>query len=289
MKNNVRSLPSIHNLPPLSTLTQQWEGITVEYSCMNAIGEFDFAMPKNTISVAFVPHNRVTWSVDGASTQTTALPPGSVFLYCEHDFVWHYREQISEYINITLDQQLLNQVAVENSVSTPVEIEHRVIFPDNTILYIAQLLKAEIFNEGLAGKIYTESLRNLLMIHLLRNYNRVWVKPQSGNKLLDTIKLKQVKDFIEEKLAENITIADMAAVVHISQFHFARAFKTATGESPHRYLTQRRIERAKVLLSVTRLAIAEVAYRVGFYNQSHFTAQFRKLTGVTPKQYRDCL
>lgn len=288
MRKIVRSLP-IHNLPSLSTLTQQGEGITVEYSCMKAIGEFDFAMPKNTISVAFVPHDRVTWSVDGATSQTTALPPGSVFLYCEHDFVWHYREQISEYINITLDQQLLNQVAVENSLSTPVEIEYRVIFPDNTILHIAQLLKAEILNEGLAGKVYTESLRNLLMVHLLRNYNRVRVKPQSGNKLLDTIKLKQIKDFIEENLAEDITIADMAAVVHISQFHFARAFKTATGESPHRYLTQRRIERAKILLSVTRLAIAEVAYRVGFYNQSHFTAQFRKLTKVTPKQYRDCL
>lgn len=285
----MRSLPLISNSLPLLTLTRQWESIAVEYSCMNAIGEFDFVMPKNTISVAFVPHDRVTWSVDGTSSQTTALPPGSVFLYSNRNFVWHYREQSSEYINITLDQNLLNQVAAENSVSTPVEIEHRVIFPDTTILHVAQLLKSEIINGGLAGKVYTESLRNLLMVHLLRNYNRAVVKPQLENKLLDTFKLNQVKNFIEEHLAEDITIADMAAVVHISQFHFARVFKTTTGESPHRYLTQRRIERAKVLLSVTRLAVAEVAYRVGFYNQSHFTAQFRKLTGVTPKQYRDCL
>lgn len=254
---------------------------------MSAIGEFDFAMPKNAISVAFAPHDRVVWSVNGGSSQTTPLPPGSVFLYAEHDFVWHYREQISEYINITLDQKLLDQVASENNLSTPVEIEHHVIFLDTTILQIAQLLKSEVTNGGLAGKVYTESLRNLLIIHLLRNYNRALLKPQSAR--IDTFKLNQVKDFIEEHLAEDLTIADIAAVVHISQFHFARAFKTATGESPYRYLTQRRIERAKILLSVTRLAVAEVAHRVGFYNQSHFTAQFRKLTGITPKQYRDCL
>jgi len=198
-------------------------------------------------------------------------------------------EQISEYINITLDQQLLNQVAAENSLSNAVEIEHRVIFLEATILHVAQLLKSEVINAGLAGKVYTESLRNLLMIHLLRNYSRALIKTQSGNRLLDTFKLNQVKDFIEEHLAEDLTSADMEAVVHVSQFHFARAFKTTTGESPYRYLIQRRIERAKVLLSVTCHSIAEVAYRVGFYNQSHFTAQFGNLTGVTPKQYRDCL
>jgi AraC family transcriptional regulator len=79
----------------------------------------------------------------------------------------------------------------------------------------------------------------------------------------------------------------MAAVVHMSPFHFARAFKAATGQPPHRYLTQRRMERAKILLSVTRLPVAEVANRVGFSNQSHFSAQFRRATGTTPKGYRE--
>ncbi|MGH2413676.1 MAG: hypothetical protein ACRDEA_08285 [Microcystaceae cyanobacterium] len=56
-------MKSINTQPP-SILKTEWDGITVEYGCLNAIGEFDFAMPKNAISVAFTPHNRVTWSVD---------------------------------------------------------------------------------------------------------------------------------------------------------------------------------------------------------------------------------
>jgi AraC family transcriptional regulator len=104
---------------------------------------------------------------------------------------------------------------------------------------------------------------------------------------LDTLKLNQLKEFIEEHLSEDLSIANMAAVVHTSPFHFARAFKAATGQPPHRYLTQRRMERAKILLSVTRLPVAEVANRVGFSNQSHFSAQFRRATGITPKGYRE--
>lgn len=273
--------------PPYSNLKAEWDGITVEYGCLDATGKFDFAMPAHAISVAFTPHDRVTWSVDGGTSQTNALPAGSVFIYSSRNFVWHYRERTSEYINIMLDQKLLGRIAADNGLSPQVELEHRVIFPDPTILHVAQLFKSEVMSPGLAGKLYTESLTNLLAVHLLRNYSGAVEKPALSDEPLDALKLNQVKDFIEERLGEDLTIADMAGVVHMSQFHFARAFKTATGQPPHRYLTQRRMERAKVMLSVTRLSVAEVAYRVGFYNTSHFTAQFRKATGTTPKAYRD--
>ncbi|WP_017316610.1 AraC family transcriptional regulator [Mastigocladopsis repens] len=275
------------NTQPPSILKAEWDGITVEYGCLNAIGEFDFAMPKHAISVAFAPHDRVTWSVDGSTTQTTALPAGSVFIYSDRNFVWHQRERESEYINLILDQKLLSQIAADNGLLPNVELEHRIIFPDPTILHIAQLFKSEVFNGGLAGQLYTDSLKNLLAVHLLRNYTGKPEKLSIEDSPLDAFKLNQVKDFIENRLAEDLSIADMANVVHMSQFHFARAFKTATGQPPHRYLTQRRMERAKVLLSVTRLPVAEVAYQVGFYNTSHFTSQFRKATGTTPKAYRD--
>lgn len=272
---------------PAFNLKACWENITVEYSCLEAIGEFDFAMPSAAISVAFLPHDRVTWSVDGNNSKTTPLPAGSAFIYSDRNFVWHERKRASEYINIWLEPKFLEQVALESSLSSPIELQHRVIFPDSTILHIAQMFKLELLNGGLAGKLYVESLRNLLAVHLLRNYNFTVAKPVLVNGALDAGKLNKVKDYIEDGLAEDLSISDMAAIVHMSQFHFARAFKTATGTSPHRYLTLRRMERAKVLLKVTRISIAEIAYGLGFANHSHFIAQFRKATGTTPKSYRD--
>lgn len=262
--------------------------MTVEYGLLESVGNFEFAMPKHAISVAFIPHDRVTWSVDGKK-QTTALPAGSAFLYGDREFVWHHREKASEYVTLYLNPNYLKQIAIENDLSEETQLTHRVIFPDPTITQVAHWFKGELLNEGLGGNLFAESLKNLLTVHLLRNYCESGM-PQKKlvvpGRALDAVKLKQIQDYIEEHLAEDMAIEDMAALVPMSQFHFARAFKAATGETPHKYLIQRRMERAKVLLTVTQLAIAEVAYRVGFSNQSHFTTHFRKATGVTPKDYR---
>jgi AraC family transcriptional regulator len=270
----------------VAILRREWDGLIVEYSRLDSVGEFDFAMPRQIVSVAFAPHREVTWSVDGQSRQTTSLPAGSAFVYGDREFIWHRRTKPSEYVNIALEPTLLQKIAADNGLSSTA-IAHRVIFQDPTILHVAQLLKAEVLSGGLAGNLYVESLRNLLAVHLLRNHTSIVVNPTIEN-LLDGLKLQHLKDYIEEHLAEELTLSTLADLVPISQFHFARAFKAATGEPPHRYVTQRRIERAKVLLAVTQLSAAEVAYQTGFSNQSHFTAQFRKLVGLTPKQFREC-
>jgi AraC family transcriptional regulator len=277
-------LPSVE--PAATILKNEWDGLQVEYGRLDTVGEFDFAMPQQAISVAFEPHDRVIWSVDGQQ-QRTNLPAGSVFLYGEREFIWHHRSKPSEYVNLVLDPDLLQQMAIEHGLSANTAIEHRVIFQDPTILHVAQLLKTEVLSGGLAGNLYVESLRNLLAVHLLRNHISGITEPKAEIVYLEGLRLKQLKDYIEDRLAEDLTIATLAALIPMSQFHFARAFKAAVGEPPHRYIMQRRMERAKVLLSVTRLSVAEISYQTGFANQSHFTTQFRKAIGLTPKQFRE--
>jgi AraC family transcriptional regulator len=250
-------------------------------------GASDVVITKQLVSVAFASQEQTTWRVDGGSSRTTPLPPGSVFLYSSREFVWSRWNQPTECVHMILDSNLISRVVQDSSLSSNIEIEYRAIFADPTILHLAQLFKSEILNGGIAGKLYTESLANVLAVHLLRNYSGLLVKPALPDEPLDALKLNQLKEFIEGHLSEDLSIANMAAVVHMSPFHFAHAFKAATGQPPHRYLTQRRMERAKILLSVTRLPVAEVANRVGFSNQSHFSAQFRRATGTTPKGYRE--
>jgi len=269
-------------------LRSEWDGITVEYGQMLETGEFDAEMPQQGIAVAFAPHDRVVWSVDGGDRQTTPLPPGSVFFYASRQLVWHHRDQASDWVHITLDPEYLNQIAADNGLPIDFQLKHQLFFLDPTILHIAQLLKTEVVSNGPAGTLLVESLRNVLAIHLLRNYGQAQQPIPQSDKRLSPFQTKRITDYIEEHLAEDLSLAMLAAIVPMSEFHFARLFKATIGETPYRYITQRRIERAKVLLSVTQLSVAEVAYRVGFANQSHFTAQFRKLVGTTPKQYREC-
>jgi AraC family transcriptional regulator len=281
-------MDSLEKPSQLTLLTKAWEGITIDYGRLDAVGEFDITMPKQAISVTFAPHDRVTWSFDGSSPKTTNLPVGSVFLYGDREFIWHQRERQSEYLNFHLEPTWLNTIATESGLPNT-QINPHVMFHDPTILHVAQLLRTEIQTGGMVGNLYVESLRNLLGIHLLRNYSDLTqpAKPESAH--ISGLQIQQIKDYIEDHLADELSIADLAALIPMSQFHFARAFKAAIGEPPHRYITQRRLEQAKVLLGVTQLSVAEIAYRVGFSNQSHFTAQFRKTIGATPKQYRDSL
>jgi AraC family transcriptional regulator len=99
-------------------------------------------------------------------------------------------------------------------------------------------------------------------------------------------RLARVLTCVESRLAERLHVAELAREASMSPFHFARMFKLATGHSPHQYIVLRRMEHAKQLLGATTLPIVQVARRVGFRTQAHFTGVFSRYAGTTPKAYR---
>ena len=99
-------------------------------------------------------------------------------------------------------------------------------------------------------------------------------------------RLQRVVSCIETRLAERIQVRELADEIHMSPFHFARMFKLATGHAPHAYITRERMERAKRLLADTELPLVEIASRVGYQTQAHFTGVFHRHVGTTPRVYR---
>jgi AraC family transcriptional regulator len=99
-------------------------------------------------------------------------------------------------------------------------------------------------------------------------------------------RVRRVTEYIEQNLDKQLRLAELAALVCMSPFHFARLFKGSTGEPPHRFVIQQRIARAGAFLAQPELSIAEISRRVGFRTPSHFTTVFRRISGVTPSGYR---
>ena len=95
--------------------------------------------------------------------------------------------------------------------------------------------------------------------------------------------------YIEEHLAEPISLATLAQLARLSPYHFSRVFKQSFGRPPHRYHTSRRIERAKALLAKPAQSVTEIGFTMGFSEASSFTAAFRRETGLTPSSYRRSL
>ena len=103
-------MESLHTQHLSSNLKASWDGIGVEYSQMPP-GASDVVITKKLVSVAFAPQEQTTWRVDGGSSRTTPLPPGSVFLYSSREFVWSRWNQPTECVHMTLDPNLISRVA----------------------------------------------------------------------------------------------------------------------------------------------------------------------------------
>ena len=99
-------------------------------------------------------------------------------------------------------------------------------------------------------------------------------------------RVRRVTSHIAQNLDRPLPLTELAAVVHMSPFHFARLFRQNTGHPPHRFVIRQRVARASELLARSGLTIAEISRRVGFGTPSHFTAVFRRVSGVTPTGYR---
>jgi AraC family transcriptional regulator len=146
---------------------------------------------------------------------------------------------------------------------------------------------AELTTGGVGGPLAAESLANVLAVDLLRHVLAEHRPGRGQDGALPRGRLRAVIEYVEAYLDTSPTLEQMAAVARLSPYHFARQFKAATGLPPHQYVIARRVERAKQLLQgVGGLSLAEVANRVGFSDQSHFAHHFKRLVGVTPRQFR---
>ncbi|MEM9361430.1 MAG: response regulator transcription factor [Bacteroidota bacterium] len=99
-------------------------------------------------------------------------------------------------------------------------------------------------------------------------------------------RIKKAVNYINNNPDKRLTLNELAAVAEMSIYHFARSFKSYLGKTPFQYVMEVKIERAKLLLTTTTKDIIQIGLDIGYENQSHFTKNFKKVVGITPKVYR---
>src|ERR1043165_3881122 len=100
-------------------------------------------------------------------------------------------------------------------------------------------------------------------------------------------RMLRARDAIDRAYAEPLDIARLAQVASVSEAHFIRTFRSTFGETPHRYLQRRRVERAMFMLRETDRSITDICFDVGFISLGTFSRTFRTIVGETPSAYRD--
>lgn len=288
MKTLTPSQPEPTGLPILSSQTLGWENISVE----------QFQHPPGEGSYHYSDEHAICMSLSPRPVRLLQIREGKTYegLYGKGDVsitpakVPFFARWDSEdhYLRIRLTSRFLQSIAREALTMNPDQIELLPEFKmrDLQIEAIGMMLLTELKQENLGGRLYIESLANVLAVHLLRQY--VAAKPvipiyEGG---LPQRQVLQVLDYINDHLSQDIKLADLAALLDMSQFHFSHVFKQAIGTSPYQYLLQQRIERAKQLLKQPEQTIMDIALECGFNSHSHLSNKFRQMTGMTPTAYR---
>jgi AraC family transcriptional regulator len=288
MKKIAHHPPACANQPIFSSRIQGWENILVE-EFQHPAGEGRMLYPnEHTICLSLAPRPVRLLQTQGDKSFTGLYGKGDFSITPAEAPFFARWDSDDRLLQIRIASPFIQQVVREALAMNPERFELIPEFRmrDPQIEAIGMMLLAEMQRENLGGKLYIDSLANVLAVHLLRQYatSKADVPIYEGG--LPDRQVRQILAYIHEHLDRDIKLADLAALLDMSQFHFSHMFKQALGTAPYQYLLQQRVERAKQLLKQTERSIVDIALECGFNSHSHLSKQFRQITGITPTAYR---
>jgi AraC family transcriptional regulator len=239
------------------------------------------------IGVSFSAHRDVHYRVGGLA-RTATYGGGAVVATADEAIVWSRVREPTEALEIYVDRDLVHRVS--GGVTTWPVHEPLLGRPDPVVLGVATVLRRAHVTRAELGDVESGALAHRLVEHLLTSYGGLPRRAVTGGPTrkarLTSADLGTVAEVVDAGVADVLSLDALAATVHLSPFHFARAFKASVGITPWAFVTARRMDRARLLLRTTDAPVEAVASEVGFTNLSHFRRLFAAHTGCTPARYR---
>jgi AraC family transcriptional regulator len=180
-------------------------------------------------------------------------------------------------------------MATSDEANGKVELCPYCKFADPVLAALAAAVNAEMITGFSSGRLFLDSVEQAIAVALVNGYavRRRSVKTYRGG--LGSVRLRRIKELVDAKLGDDLSLDEMAQSVGLTTAHFARMFRQSTGETPHQFVLRQRVERAKAMLRAPDTRVLGVALACGFKTQQHFAQVFHDVCGVTPTEYRQDL
>ncbi|MBI2512282.1 MAG: helix-turn-helix transcriptional regulator [Opitutae bacterium] len=227
----------------------------------------------------------------GGAWLTTHLKRGSLYLTAAgapYEFRWRtLTPEPFEVVLVLLGLRLFREALRETFGARAPHAHLRDLsgFADERLVALVRQLREEA-ERPTASPLAVRGLAQALAVHLAREYTTLADDARGESAALPGFKLRRITDWMAEHRAEEFCLARLAERAEVSEFHFNRLFKRATGLPPSRYHIKLRLDAARRLLRETKKSIITIANEVGYSNPSHFAQLFRKETGLSPSDYR---
>jgi AraC family transcriptional regulator len=244
-------------------------------------GGFTSTSHAGSIGISFTGHRRAVRRYRHGPTVEADIPPGASFVTGSADLLWLRVREPSESLEVYPPHDLVHAVAAELGGSASRTLPDVTAAADPVIWGIAAAFRAALLGGRTMSDLDADTRLRLLLGHVLTTYGGLPPAARSNGRL-DARRLTRVVEFIEDRLEGRVALRELADVAALSPFHFLRAFRRATGLTPHAYVTARRMERALRMLRTTDRPVLEIATRMGYANPAHFRRAFRGAFGVAP-------
>jgi AraC family transcriptional regulator len=223
----------------------------------------------------------------GDKVQDEFVKSGDV-IFCPagvpHSIKW---EGQAHYSMIFMSAQCFDSSIFETVNPDRIEMLPHFAQPDPMVYAISQTLKMQ---EGqLVSQFYLDSVAMFLASHVLEKKCSKKFQLMEKDDALSYEKLRQIINYIDLRLDQKLCTDDLSKLLGMSAYHFHRLFTSSVGVSPHQYLIDRRIQKAKKFLKTTKLEISEIAILTGFSTSSHLISTFQRRLSITPEQFRAAL
>jgi len=231
----------------------------------------------------------ISWKVEGKRLSSHTQRNAFTLIPEGYDGHWEVRGRVVV-SHVYLTQAHLQACADDVTGPKTVEILPRVAFEDPATAGLLEILSNESLQDSDSSRLFMEQAIDLLCLRLVHGHSSLEALPTpSPRRGLADWQVRKITAFMRGNLHRQVGLDELAALVHLSRFHFCTAFRHKTGHPPHRWLTQQRIARARELLANPATSITEVALAVGYETPAAFAASFRKAMGVTPSAFRRAL
>ena len=274
-------------LPPsllLSSRAAGWDGLTLEKHLFTP-GERDTPARAEHLVCLNIGERCDLWISRGGRTQRVVQGRGEMLLMPSGDAGRARCTAPGEVLHLLVQPALIRRTAQEMGVRQT-ELVGVAEADDPRLRHLGLALSEEARTGGAGGPLFAECLSTALAAHLLTAYGAAPVRAVSAGGGLSAPQMRRVKDYVRGNLGAALTLPEVAAVAGVSPYHFARLFKQATGETVHTFVLRSRVEVAAVLLRRDTLSVGQVAAEVGFAQQSHLAAHFKRAMGLSPLEYR---
>ena len=266
-----------------------WQGFTLEHWRLRPMEAPDAVSTQYQVAAQISPPLLVEWKERGRFIQSRLLPGDISLIACGETGAYRWREGEAELLVCVLETEFVRQVCLDDAHWRNLEFKPLKGRQDAQVVRLLQCLNVEKESGYPGGRLFGEYLASALIAHLTRHYAAFSGKLPAFAERIDRQDLRVALEYIHDNLSRDLGLPEIAGAACLSVSQFSRLFKQATGQAPHDYVIQTRIERAKTLLRRREISIAQIAAETGFYDSAHFLRHFKRQTGVTPKQMRESL